>query len=231
MESGYEELARAQSERGVLVLRRSGGGAETVIELRANGIFVMDSQETSTERALATTALERSGRPRDVLVAGLGLGYTLATVLADRRVRRCTVVEIEPALVRWFRDGTVPHGPALMADDRVTVEITDIADSVAAAAPASRDLVLLDVDNGPGYLVHEDNAGLYDRPFLRALRHLLRPGGILTVWSAAEAPALEASLASVFTTVETQRLPVRLRGRTDEADAYWLYLAFNEAEG
>jgi spermidine synthase len=125
------ELARAQSERGELVLRRRQHG---FLELRANGVFVMDTAETTSERALATEALARHDDPAVVLVGGLGLGFTLAEVLADLRVRRVVVAEIEPALVGWLRDGTVPHGPALLADPRVEVVVGDVAETLAAAA-------------------------------------------------------------------------------------------------
>ena len=60
-------------------------------------------------------------QPRAVVVAGLGLGFTMHEVLADSRVEKCAVVEIEEALVRWMRDGTIAHGPALLADERVVV--------------------------------------------------------------------------------------------------------------
>ncbi len=147
----YVEIARAESERGELVLRqRHEEGAPSALELRANGVFVMDTQETSTEQALADAALELVEDPRDVLVGGLGLGYTMHRVLADSRVERCSVVEIEPALVDWMRDGTIPHGPALLADERANPVVADIAAAVGEAADASYDLVLLDVDNGPG---------------------------------------------------------------------------------
>ena len=127
-----------------------------------NGVFVMDSLETSTEEALATTALEQVAQPTAVVVAGLGLGYTAHAVLTDPRVERLAVVEIEEALVEWMRDGTVPHGPAFLADERVTVVTADIRQAVAEARPATYDLVLLDVDNGPGHLVHDANAAVYE---------------------------------------------------------------------
>ena len=47
-----------------------------------------------------------------MLVGGLGLGFTMHAVLADVRVEKVVVVEIEGALIDWMRDGTVPHGPA-----------------------------------------------------------------------------------------------------------------------
>ena len=169
------EVARAESERGELVLRqRTEPDGSTTLELRANGVFVMDTRETSSERALAREALARHEAPGSVLVGGLGLGFTLAEVLADPRVRRVVVAEIEPALVGWLRDGTVPHGPALLADPRVEVRVADVAD-VIGEAEGVFDLVLLDVDNGPGYLVHDANSALYGRTLLGTTRRAMRP--------------------------------------------------------
>lgn len=219
----YVEVARAESERGELVLReRREEGAPAVLELRANGVFVMDTLETSTEQALASAALALVDDPRAVVVGGLGLGFTMHEVLADSRVERCAVVEIEEALVGWMRDGTVPHGPALLADERASIVVADVAVAMAEARPASYDLVLLDVDNGPGYLVHDVNARLYQPAFLRAARAALRPGGALVVWSAAEAPELADTLGAVFGHAEARPLDVLLQDRDEH---YWLYVA------
>nr|WP_243731891.1 hypothetical protein [Nocardioides ochotonae] len=205
----------------VLRERREEHGP-AVLELRANGVFVMDTQETSTEEALATACLALVEHPTHVLVGGLGLGFTAHRVLTDRRVERCVVVEIEQALVDWMRDGTVPHGPTVLADERLHVVVADVAVALAEARPASYDLVLLDVDNGPGYLVHDTNAGLYEQPFLGRVRTLLRPGGAVAIWSAAEEPALEQALAEVFGAAEAHPLRVDLQGREEH---YWLYVA------
>jgi spermidine synthase len=219
----YIEVARAESERGELVLReRREPGSPTTVELRANGVFVMDTQETSTEQALAEAALELHDDPRDVIVGGLGLGYTMHRVLADHRVERCSVVEIEQALVDWMRDGTIAHGPGLIADERANLVVADIAVAVAEAHDDSYDLVLLDVDNGPGYLVHERNAALYEAPFLVEVRRLLRPGGVLVVWSADRSPALEGALEEVFGDAEARPYDVRLQERDEQ---YWLHVA------
>jgi spermidine synthase len=219
----YVEVARAESERGELVLReRRPENGPSSLELRANGIFVMDTLEVATERALATAALASVDEPTAVVVGGLGLGFTMHEVLADSRVEKVAVVEIEQALVDWMRDGTIAHGPALLADERVTVVVADVAVALAEAPPATYDLVLLDVDNGPGYLVHEANAALYRAPFLTSARGALRPGGALAVWSAAESADLVEAMTAVFGAVEEQRHEVLLQDREEE---YWLYLA------
>jgi spermidine synthase len=219
----YVEIARAESERGELVLReRRSENAPAVLELRANGVFVMDTLEVSSERALAAAALAEVDDPGAVAVGGLGLGFTMHEVLADSRVEKCAVVEIEQALVDWMRDGTVPHGPALLADERVTVVVADIAVALAEATPESYDLVLLDVDNGPGYLVHDANAALYRAPFLRTVRDALRPGGVLVIWSAAADPDLRQAMREVFGRADERAHDVKLQEREEQ---YWLYAA------
>jgi spermidine synthase len=216
------EVARAETERGELVLRRrtSGVGGD-VLELRANGVFVMDTVETSSEIAMAEVALDLVPDPRDVLVGGLGLGFTLQRVLADVRVEKVAVVEIEADLIVWMRDGTVPHGPALLADRRVTVVNADIAMAINEARH-TYDLVLLDVDNGPGYLVHDDNEGLYSSAMLTRCRDLLNPDGVLVIWSGNRAPELLERMRRVLPLAREQACEVSLSGRPD---TYWLYVA------
>jgi spermidine synthase len=216
------EIARAETERGDVVLRRrTSETAPDVLELRVNGVFVMDTLETTSEIELAAQALDLVDEPGAVLVGGLGLGYTLQRVLADVRVERAVVVEIEEPLVEWMRNGTVPHGPAILADARATVVNADIAMAIAEAR-STYDLVLLDVDNGPGYLVHASNEAVYEEQFLRRCHDVLSPGGVLVIWSANPAPELFASMREVFGAAEEQAHDVLLQ---DRPESYYLYLA------
>ena len=218
----YVEVARAESERGEIVLRRRiEERTAEALELRVNGVFVMDTRETSTETALATAALELVEHPRRVVVAGLGLGFTAQQVLADHRVEVVKVVEVEQALIDWMRDGTIPHGPALFADKRLQVVDTDIRTAVAEAM-STYDLVLLDVDNGPGHLVHASNEQLYQRDFLAATRGIIDPGGVLAVWSANPAPELAKTMEQVFGNCTEQPYDVLLQERPEQ---YLLYFS------
>lgn len=223
----YVEVARADSERGEVVLRERldpalGEGGPAVLELRVNGVFVMDTVETATERELARVALSHTEQPRSVLVGGLGLGFTVHEVLGDPRVEKVVVVEVEEALVGWMRDGTVPHGPSYLADERLQVQVADVRTALAEAAPGSHDLVLLDVDNGPGFLVHDSNADVYGHEFLRQVAAALRPGGAVVIWSSDESVVLRGVMESVFGNVAPIPYNVRLQER---AEQYWLYLA------
>ena len=215
----HVEIARAESPRGEVLLReRREANAPTVLELRVNGVFVMDTRETTTERALAQAALELVEHPTHVLVGGLGLGFTMREVLGDLRVETCTVVEIEQVVVDWMRDGTIAHGPKMLADQRLSVIVADVAVALAEAGEAAYDLVLLDVDNGPGYLVHEENEALYKEPFLHAAHRATAE--VLVIWSASEAPQLQAAMEHVFGNASATSYPVRLGDRDEH---YWLY--------
>lgn len=205
-------------EHGDAVLHTRADGAT---ELRINGVFVMDDHETTSERLLATRALAAVDDPRHVLVGGLGLGYTTRELLADPRVQRVTVAEIEPAVVAWMRSGTVP-GVDLLEDPRVVVVVGDVRDVVTAATPASLDAIVLDVDNGPDSLVLPANAAVYHGAFLGVCSDRLRAGGTVVVWSQEDSAALRSTLAEHFTDVSVERVPVRLQ---DRDEAYWLIRA------
>jgi spermidine synthase len=223
----YVEVASARSERGEVVLRRrvdpdAPAGSPEELELRVNGVFVMDTLETTSETALAQAALRQVELPATVLVGGLGLGFTAHEVLRDPRVELLVVAEIEDALVGWFRDGTVPHGPAFLADQRVVVATADVRQVVEESHPARFDLVLLDVDNGPEFLVFDGNVAIYESSFLERVSVAMRPGAALAIWSSTESPRLVDTMATVFGECTSTSHPVTLQGREDE---YWLHVA------
>ncbi len=221
-------VASSVSERGEVVLRRRR--VDDALELRVNGVFVMDTRETSTERLLAKSTLDAvaptAGRGLSTLIGGLGLGFTLAEVLADGRVDRVTVGEIEPCLVAWHRDGVVTANLGVVTDPRVQVEVGDVRDVVARQPRGSIDVVLLDVDNGPGFLVYDDNAAVYRAEFLRICRDATRPRGITAIWSCAASAALARTMQAVFGRVDEVVVPVRLGRRQT---TYHLFLGHREA--
>ena len=117
-------------------------------------------------------------------------------------------VEIEEPLIEWMRDGTVPHGPAILADARASVVNADIAMAIAEAR-SSYDLVLLDVDNGPDGIVRTGNERLYTRTGLARARDALTPGGLLAVWSAAPDPKFTRRLKDAGFEVEERVVRAR----------------------
>ena len=224
--TGRVVVARARDERGELALARRDG----VVELVVDGVFAMDTVDTGTERALAQRSLDLlvatrgPAAPARVLVGGLGLGFTVAALLADARVGQVHVVEIHAALVAWAHQGRLPLPSPALGDPRVTVTVADVLDVVPGLLAASLDAVLLDVDNGPGFLIHQRNATVYRATFLAAAARTLTPGGVLAVWSAARSKPLLDTLRSLdgLTRVVEAPLEVHRDGRTF---AYALYLA------
>lgn len=194
-------------------LRRRGDGT---MELRVNGVFVMDDAETSSERALARSVLN-TGAHR-LLVGGLGLGFTAREILADPTVSSLVVAEIEADIVAWIHAGIIA-GADLLADPRMDLRIGDVRDVVAAMPPASVDAIVLDVDNGPDYLVYDGNAAIYQSPFIGVCATRLRPRGTLSLWSQADSVPLQAALHEHFDQVSTECVPVTLQGREEN---YWI---------
>jgi spermidine synthase len=213
-------LARAATPHGEVVLRRRG----PVLELVVDGAFAMDTVDTTTEVALAERALARHPSPRRVLVGGLGLGVTTRAVLADRRVLRADVVELAAPLVAWARAGLVDELTGLEGD-RCALHVADVLDVLTGrGGPRGPwDVVLLDVDNGPDFLVHTSNAPLYAPPALTAARSALAPGGLLVVWSSHVAPSLMAALREVARDDDDVREDVVEVEREGRALRYALY--------
>lgn len=207
------------SSRGEMVLRRRA--YDEALELRVNGVFVMDTAETSAERKLAELALARwkggggcsLSRTTRILVGGLGLGFTLGEVLRHSAASEVVVAEIEPDLVRWHRGGLIPHTSGWLTDERVQVVVADVAEVVKGQAAASVDVLLLDVDNGPGNLVYDANATLYRSAFLRSCRAAMSSGGVTAFWSADPAPGLRAELSAAVEAVEEITVAVQLGQR------------------
>ena len=81
--------------------------------------------------------------------------------------------------------------------------------------------MLVDVDNGPSFLVHEDNDRLYSASVLGAALRQVAPGGTLAIWTAQREPALLTTLSDLAPTEEVI-LAVEREGRSLE---YALYLA------
>ena len=172
-------VARVTTERGELVLREIGNDFQVI----SNGTFLMDTRSGRSEQLLVDAALQRHPAPRDVLIGGLGVGFSLVAAVADRRVTQVTVVEVEQALVDWHDTHLASFSGGLLHDARVVVVVADISTHLAAHA-SSYDVVCLDVDNGPDWTVTEANGALYDDAGTRLLVGSLRPHGVLSVWSA-----------------------------------------------
>ncbi|MFS4104965.1 spermidine synthase [Streptomyces sp. PD-S100-1] len=210
MTASYETpvvLDRREGPYGEVVLRRHGA----LLQIIANGCFLMDTSDGRSERLLvdaARAALDDRPAPH-VLIGGLGVGFSLAHAAADPRWGRITVVEREPAIIDWHRDGPLSALTArALADPRTDIVGADLLAYVNETSDTF-DALCLDIDNGPDWTVTEGNRGLYDPPGLAACVRVLRPRGVLAVWSAQPSPEFEGTLRNVgFQQVRTEEIPV-----------------------
>jgi spermidine synthase len=217
-----DTLGRHSGPRGEVVLRRRHGGGVAVEELIVNGVFAMDSADTETERQLAEVALAGHSSPR-VLVGGLGLGYTADQLLAAG-IDHLDVVEIEECLVDWAYAGLTATLARVANDPRVSLHAADVT-AVLAGLRGPRgpwDAIVLDVDNGPDFLIHDTNSALYTEPSLTAAYQQLTPGGTLAIWCQGPAPDLLATLRRLSPTVRPRSFH---RSREGRPLSYVIYTA------
>lgn len=200
-------LDRREGPYGEVVLRRHG----ELLQIIANGCFLMDTSDGRSERLLVDAAYAAlDGRPQpDVLIGGLGVGFSLAHAAADPRWGRITVVEREPAIVEWHRSGPLSElSAAALADPRTDILKTDLVAFVNETC-ATFDALCLDIDNGPDWTVTDSNENLYSPAGLASCTRVLRPGGVLAVWSAQPSPEFERTLWNAgFQQVRTEEIPV-----------------------
>lgn len=178
----FIDSAEVPADDGTLYLMQRG--SEYVIHV--NGSELMSNRLHGSEDALADMACDRLANLEDaeILVGGLGMGFTLAAVL--RRIGAgggVTVAELSSAVVRWNREYVGAASKHPLRDPRVEVYVGDVGDLVEHP-PGPWSAILLDVDNGPEALTRPNNGWLYTREGLKAAYNALICGGVLAVWSA-----------------------------------------------
>ncbi|HYO18579.1 MAG TPA: hypothetical protein VES02_07950 [Dermatophilaceae bacterium] len=203
-------VERVSGRCGELVLQQRDGHFEIV----ANGVFLMDTRAGGSERMLVSVTAGRMPPPGRMLIGGLGVGFSLAAALALPGVGEVHVVEREPAVLRWNRGPLAPGNADALGDPRVRTYEADVVDWLANASASSLDAICLDVDNGPEWLVTPGNAWLYAADGLRTATRVLAPDGVLTIWSAAPAPAFVARMSEYFAEVDTTEVATA-RGEPD----------------
>lgn len=232
MSARFEELDFSPTAIGDIALRRRTDPATgiDIFEVKLDDEWLMSSMFTAAEEALARIGLARlNGAGLDVVVGGLGLGYTAATALEDPRVRELVVVELLQPVIGWHERGLVPLGPTLTADPRCRLQLGDF---FAMAAGEGFDPeqpgrlfsgILLDIDHSPVHVLDDGSASFYGVEGMRSLASHLKKGGVYAMWSNdPPEPAYLDVLAQVFADVEAQVItfPNPLQGRDATATIY-----------
>lgn len=211
MSVSFEELDFRPTPMGVLSLRRRRRPMSDVdvYEIKLGDEFLMSSQYTLAEIELARLGLAALAREElDVVVGGLGLGYTARAVLEHAGVRSLIVVDALAEVIEWHEQGLLPLGKELTGDPRCRLAHGDFfamsssAEGFDTGSPARRfDAVLVDIDHSARKLLHPRHAALYQPEGLARIADHLRPGGVFALWSN-DPPddAFERLLADAFAT-------------------------------
>lgn len=224
-----EYLASAESPFGTIHLRRRellSRPGTVVLELLVDQALLMSSLSTHSEQALACRAIAmHGGRRLQVLVGGLGLGFTAREALASDAVARVEVVELLPEIIDWFRSGLIPLGTELPRDRRFALRRGDVYAMLTGPPPPHRyDLILIDVDHAPEEHLGTASDSFYSEDGLRKAREHLAPDGVLAVWSYARSDAFADLLRRVFSEVRADPL-VFTNDALEEEETNWLFLA------
>ena len=209
MSAGFEELDWRPTPIGTLSLRRrkNPSSGEDIYEIKLGDAFLMSSLFTAAEIALAELGLAAApGAEIDVVVGGLGLGYTAEAALQDGRVRSLTVVEALPEVIEVHQTGLLPLGETLSADPRCRFLEGDFfrlsreARGFDPTNPNRRfHAILLDIDHSPRQWLRPDNAAFYTPDGLRRMAARLHPSGVFALWSNDPPDEdFQASLSEVF---------------------------------
>ena len=193
MSARLEELAYSETPRGTISLRRRREPTldVDVYEVKLDEEFLMSSLFTVAEIELARLGLAQiPGMDLNIVVGGLGLGYTARAALEDPRVRSMIVVDAMAEVIGWHERELLPGAAELVGDQRTRLVLADffaLASSDTGFDPdaAGRrfDAVLLDIDHTPRHVLHPDHAAFYSLDGLRRLKGHLNPGGVFALWS------------------------------------------------
>ncbi|MBA3012891.1 MAG: spermidine synthase [Proteobacteria bacterium] len=219
MGMNYEEIDFQKTSLGDLMLRRRRliqlKGLD-IYEVKLGEAFLMSSLYHEAESQLSSLGLGLLEKDElDVVVGGLGLGYTAVSALEDRRVKSLVVVEYLEPVIQWHKKGLVPLGSRLSNDPRCRLVgadffalSRDISKSFDPLHPAKKhDAILLDIDHTPTRVLHQSNTRFYTEKGLTELAHHLTPGGVFGLWADGPAEAcFTTHLGKVFATANAHTI-------------------------
>jgi len=185
------ELGYQKTPLGDLTLRRRVEtllDGQEIFEVKLGDEYLMSSLFTEAERQLATLGLTPLEGELDVVIGGLGLGYTAAQALKNASVSRLLVIDLFQAVIDWHHAGLVPNGEMLTKDARCELRQGDFFDLARtgfdADAPERKfDAVLLDIDHSPEHFLDQSNESLYTAEGLASVQNQIKPGGVFALWS------------------------------------------------
>jgi spermidine synthase len=231
----YEELDFQQTPIGDLMLRRRRliqlGGLD-IYEVKLGEDFLMTSLFHEAEIQLSKIGLGMlKEKDLDVVIGGLGLGYTAVAALEDKRVKSLVVVEYLKPVIEWHQNGLVPLGKTLREDSRCRLVHADffalscdVSKSFDPMYPANKhDAIFLDIDHTPTQVLHQTNKRFYTEEGLMELVQHLKPGGVFALWADGfPEESFTKLMGKVFESAESHTIEFKnpLTGGSSEGTVY-----------
>jgi len=186
-----QELGYQMTPLGELTLRRRLEpllNNQEVFEVKLGDEYLMSSLFTESERQLATLGLAPLSGELDVVIGGLGLGYTAVEALRNKAVSSLLVIDLFQPVIDWHKAGLVPNGAILTSDPRCELRQGDffaLARTAFDANDAARkfDAVLVDIDHSPEHYLDPENSSLYTTQGLTGIKDQLNPNATFALWS------------------------------------------------
>ncbi|MDZ5783987.1 spermidine synthase [Marinococcus luteus] len=197
MNSDREILANVQGQSGELQLQRRGGHYEVI----SNGTFLMATHNGESERRMVQEAMNHAYSAESVLIGGLGVGFSLHEAVQHTETVHVTVVELEKHIIEWNRLYFQDWNGRALENSKAQIVEEDLQVFLEKGTNNRWGVVCMDTDNGPDWLVREDNQHMYEAGGLQTIYAALRCGGVAAFWSASYSRAFENILKAVFDTV------------------------------
>jgi spermidine synthase len=203
----WTTLDSAETPDGRLELRRRGDD-DFLITL--GGRVLMNSRASRSEAALGEMAAHAasSAAVPQLLIGGLGMACTLRAALDALPDRAVVVVsELNEVVVRWCDGPLAPLTAHASADPRVSIELADVADRIAAAAARGGEFhaIALDLYEGPHAGRGAESDSLFGSAALETTRSALLRDGVLVLWSEHRDSGFERRLRSAGFRFEVRR--------------------------
>lgn len=219
MSLNFEELDFKKTPLGDLMLRRRRMpqfGETDIFEVKLGDEFLMTSLFHEAEDQLAILGLKAlAGQDLDVVVGGLGLGYTAVKALQDERVSSLIVIEYLDDVILWHKTGVVPLGRELTGDSRCQLQQADFFQIARDSSmgfdfsdPDKKfDAILLDIDHTPTHVLNPSNQHLYSTQGLTEVARHLVLGGVFALWTDGVSDLkFKTQLETVFSQVEAHTI-------------------------
>lgn len=196
MDNIFEELDYQVTPLGEISLRKRSEPRldnKIIYEVKLGDEFLMSSLFVEAEEQLSTLGLATLRendfeRDLDVVVGGLGLGYTALTALHDPSLARLRVIDVMQPVIDWHRKGILPVGDELATDQRCELVQGDFfaiacANTLGFIDDQKVHAVLLDIDHSPSHWLNEGNSKFYSKQSLVSVANKIHAGGVFGLWS------------------------------------------------